>query len=196
MDDGAGHAMQQRGNVRAGGGKVHITVKAKSKVEPYKPAFLPFKKALLYARSFQLNIVKAWRAWSKTGARPANIPSDPTTVYKHDGWQGWGHWLGTGAVAHKDKLFLPFKKALLHARSLKLKTLRAWRAWLMTGARPEQVPSRPDTVYKRDGWQGWGHWLGTGNVASKDQQFLPFKKALLYARSLKLNDKEEWKAWC
>ena len=37
-----------------------------------------------------------------------------------------------------------------------------------------------------------GHWLGTGNVgAKKDQQFLSFKKALLYARSLKLKGKRE-----
>ena len=34
-------------------------------------------------------------------------------------------------------------------------------------------------MYKHDGWQGYGHWLGTGNVGvRKDQQFLPFKKAL------------------
>lgn len=48
-----------------------------------------------------------------TGARPANIPSSPETVYKHYGWQGHGHWLGTGTVALKDWQFLPFKKALL-----------------------------------------------------------------------------------
>ena len=48
-------------------------------------------------------------------------------------------------------------------------------------------PLTPHNVYKHDGWQGWGHWLGTGNVGvKKDHQFLPFKKALLYARSLKL----------
>ena len=49
-------------------------------------------------------------------ARPANIPSHPDKVYKHDGWQGYGHWLGTGNVGvEKDHKFLPSKKALLHA---------------------------------------------------------------------------------
>ena len=75
---------------------------------------------------------KEWKAWCKSGARPANMPSTPDTTYKHDGWQGYGHWLGTGTVAHKDQQFLPFKKALLYARSLKLKSAKGWEAWRMT----------------------------------------------------------------
>ena len=108
-----------------------------------------------------------------TGARPANIPSDPSTVYKHDGWQGWGHWLGTGAVAHKDKQFLPFKKALLHARSLKLKSQNEWEVWCQNGARPNNVPSNPQRTYTHEGWQGYGHWLGTGNAGVKTRPEVP-----------------------
>jgi hypothetical protein len=87
-----------------------------------KSKFLPFKKALLRARSLKLKSEKEWKVWRKTSARPANIPSNPQRTYKHEGWQGYGHWLGTGNVAHKDQQFLPFKKALLRARSLKLKS--------------------------------------------------------------------------
>ena len=36
-----------------------------------------------------------WHAWRKSGVRPVNVPSHPNDVYKHDGWEGWGHWLGT-----------------------------------------------------------------------------------------------------
>ena len=157
--------------------------------------FLPFKKALLYARSLKLKTARAWMAWRMTGARPANIPSAPHRVYKHDGWQGWGHWLGTGNVAPKDQQFLPFEKALLYARSLKLKSHTEWEAWRKSDVRPDNVPSTPHRTYKHDGWQGYGHWLGTSAVAPKGQQFLPFKKALLYARSLKLKGSTEWWAW-
>ena len=170
---------------------------AKRKVKVCKPAFLPFEKALLYARSLKLKNTKAWEAWRMTGARPANIPSAPHTVYKHEGWQGWGHWLGTGNVAPKHQQFLPFEKALLYARSLKLKNMREWQAWCKSGGRHVNMPSTPHQVYKHDGWQGWGHWLGTGNVGvKKDQQFLPFNKALLHARSLNLKSEKEWRAWC
>ena len=47
---------------------------------------------------------------------------------------------------------------------------------------PANVPSAPDQVCELDGWQGWGHWLGTGNLRTKE--FFPFKEALLCARVL------------
>ena len=161
-----------------------------------KLAFLPFKKALLYARTLKLKSVKEWDDWAKTSVRPANIPSNPRGTYKLDGWQGFGHWLGTGAVAPQDKQLLPFEKALLYARPLKLKSNNEWEDWARTGYRPANMPSTPHTTYKQDGWQGYGHWLGTGAVAPQDKQFLPFKKALLYARSLKLKSKNDWGLWC
>ena len=161
-----------------------------------KPKFLPFQTALLYARSLKLKTMREWQALSKSGARPANIPSSPDKYYAHDGWQGFGHWLGTGAVAPQNQKFLPFKKALLHAGSLKLNTTMDWVQWCKSSARPAKLPTAPDRTYKHDGWQGYGHWLGTGNVGvKKDQQFLPFKKALLYARSLKLKNQTEWQVW-
>ena len=190
MVGGSRQPRQQSG--RAGG----ATAKANIKVKLYKPAFLPFKKALLYARSLKLKTLNEWAAWRMTGARPENIPSAPHGVYKHDGWQGYGHWLGTGNVGvKKGQQFLPFKEALLHAHSLKLKGVKEWKAWCKTDARSANIPSNPHRTYKHDGWQGYGHWLGTGTVAAQDQQFLPFKKALLHARSLNLQSEKEWRAW-
>ena len=88
---------------------------------------------------------------------------------------------GKGAGAGQK--FLPFKKA----RCLKLKSKREWCVWSKSKAREAKIPSTPDKMYKHDGWQGYGHWLGTGNVAGgQKERFLTFKKALLYARSLKL----------
>ena len=60
------------------------------------PKFLPFSEALPLARSLGLANRAEWLAWCKEGMRPPNVPSNPQAVYKHDGWQGWGQWLGTG----------------------------------------------------------------------------------------------------
>ena len=159
--------------------------------------FLPFKDALLYARSLKLKSSVEWWQWCKSVVRETNMPSQPHTTYKHEGWQGWGHWLGTGNVAPKDRQFLTFKKALLSARTLKLKGFHEWKDWAKTGARPANMPSRPDEIYSHEGWQGYGHWLGTGNVrGGNGQQFLTFDKALIYARSLKLESPKDWRAWC
>ena len=148
--------------------------------------FLPFKKALLHARSLKLKSLKEWEAWCKSGVRTANMPSYPDNVYKHEGWQGYGHWLGTGNT-RSPKQFLPFKEALLHARSLKLETRKSGGSGARAVNGLPTCPARPDHIYTHEGWQGYGHWLGTGNIAGgTGQEFLPFKKALLHARSLKL----------
>ena len=235
--------------------------------------FLPFKQALEYARSLNLKGQAAWVMWTKSKDRPSNIPSAPHIIYKHDGWQGVKHWLGTGTrVGGKDgtpkakggkdgtpkakdgkdgtpkakdgtpndgtdNRFLPFKQALEYACSLKLKGKSAWQTWSNSEDRPANIPSTPHATYRHEGWQGYGHWLGTGNrrtpkdgapkgkasggkgdtpkdgtpkanasdakndvvadVSQKTQpRFLPFEKALEYARSLELNGSKEWAEWC
>ena len=119
--------------------------------------FLPFVEALAVAQSLELASSTEWRAWCKNGMRPANVPSAPDKVYTHDGWQGWGHWLGTNNI--KTKLFLPFEEAVLMARDLRLVGVKEWRAWCKSGVRPVNVPANPDKVYVHDGWLGWEHWL-------------------------------------
>ena len=158
--------------------------------------FMPFKEALICARALKLKTGKEWEARCRSVARPANIPARPDKFYKHDGWQSWGHWLGTFKVAPKDQQFLPFKTALLCARSWKLTGTVEWEAWAKSSARPANIPSHPERAYKHEGWQGYGHWLGTGKVCvPKDQVFLSFEKALLYARSVNLRTKLQWELW-
>ena len=41
-----------------------------------------------------------------------------------------------------------------------------------------------------------GDWLGTGNVATKNRKFRPFKEARKYARSLGLKNNKEWRNYC
>ena len=160
--------------------------------------FLPFDQALAFALALGLVTQKEWTVWCKEGLRPPNVPADPCRVYKDGGWQGWGHWLGTGNTKPGTQLFLPFGEALAGARSLNLASLTEWQAWCKEGRRPPNVPSNPNAIYKDGGWQGWGHWLGTSTRSSKAKkyQFLPFDEALALARSLGLASSKEWKVWC
>ena len=108
--------------------------------------------------SFWLASQFEWKAWCKNGMRPPNVPSHPDRTYKHDGWQGWGHWLGTGNTRNTTQ-FLPFDEALAVAQSLGLASNAEWRAWCKHGMRPANVPSDPHKVYVHDGWLGYEHWL-------------------------------------
>ena len=150
------------------------------------------------ARSLGLANRFEWQQWCKEGMRPPNVPSNPNATYKDGGWQGWGHWLGTGTQSSKTKEFLPFAEALAVARSLGLANQFEWNEWCKEGMRPPTVPSRPNRAYKDGGWQGWAHWLGTGTQSSKAKkaQFLPFTEALRVSRQLRLVSHEEWLLWC
>ena len=57
-------------------------------------SFRSFAAARAFARGLGLTSMRAWQAWCKGGARPADIPSSPNQVYKGKGWAGYGDWLG------------------------------------------------------------------------------------------------------
>merc|ERR1711969_389162 len=112
----------------------------------------PFAAARAFARSLGLTNQKAWREWCKGGARPPDIPTNPSKVYKDEGWAGFGDWLGTGNVANRDIRMRPFAAARAFARSLGLTSWNAWQDWRKCGARPHDIPANPDQVYKGKGW--------------------------------------------
>ena len=96
--------------------------------------------------------------------RPPNVPTRPDRTYKDGGWQGYGHWLGTGNQLMTN--FLPFNEALVVVHAAGLAGEKEWRAWCRNGMRPPNMPAAPAETYKLDGWRGWGHWLGTEPCAA------------------------------
>ena len=123
---------------------------------------LVFEEALVFARNLKLGSRDDWRAWSKSGSRPANIPPHPDSSYKTEGWQGWPHWLGE-TFANKSRsnvVVLTFDEALPVARALNLPTQAAWWAYAKSNKRPKCIPFNPHILYKEDGWLGYRHWLG------------------------------------
>ena len=77
----------------------------------------------------------------------------------------------SGSIAQASE-FAPFDQALAFARTLGLASTFEWREWCREGMRPPNVPSNPHRTYKGGGWQGCGHWLGTGNQSSKAKKVL------------------------
>jgi hypothetical protein len=58
---------------------------------------LPFAVGRAYVRKLKLKNRPEWREWSKTGQRPADIPSHPEKAYRDDGWISMPDWLGNGS---------------------------------------------------------------------------------------------------
>jgi hypothetical protein len=114
-------------------------------------------------------------------------------IYRDDGWISWPDWLGNGKerVAWKS-----FTEGRALARGLKLTGKTGWQAWSKSGQRPSDIPSRPDKVYRDDGWISWPDWLGSeGRRMNTKKEVLPFTEGRALARGLKLKGKTGWCEW-
>jgi hypothetical protein len=146
------------------------------------------------ARGLGLKSVEGWRVWSKSGQRPSDIPAAPDKTYRDAGWISWPDWLGNGGKARNKVAPLPFTEARALARGLELKSEKGWRSWSKSGQRPSDIPSKPDSVYRDDGWISWPDWLGFEGRAPPGNM-LPFAAGRAYARKLKLKTQKKWKEW-
>ena len=152
-------------------------------------------QARAFARGLKLAKQKEWQTYAALGKLPADVPADPLRVYRDQGWDSWGDWLGTGRIANRDKQYRTFSQARAFARSLKLKSGAEWRAFSKSNKLPADVPVDPRNTYKDEGWAGIGDWLGTGVIATHLRQFRTFAKARTFARSLQLKSGTAWNAF-
>ena len=129
----------------------------------FSKGMLSFKDARAVARKYNLKSQKVWHALSKSGQRPANIPSHPDQTYSDAGWVSWPDWLGNGGTTPNTEA-LSFEDARAVARKYKLKSVKEWQAWSKSGQRPSNIPSAPNRTYSDAGWVSWPDWLGYGSA--------------------------------
>jgi predicted helicase len=148
--------------------------------------YLSFEEARLIVRkkNFKNNI--EWREWSKN-ERPNDIPGKPDKVYID--WQGWGHWLGTGAVSNTGRTYLSFEKARRYVSTLDLKTNAEWRVYSKSDDFNNQLPSAPDKIYLKK-WKGWENFLGNEKLV-----YFDYEKQKATVKKLNLKSGIEFKKY-
>lgn len=154
--------------------------------------YRPFQEARAFVHRLGLKNQADWRAWAKSDTHPDDIPAYPEGVYKDEGWISWGDWLGTGYIAHQDRVFRPFQEARAFVRSLGLKNYAEWRTWAKSDACPQDIPSNPQLAYKDKGWINWGDWLGTRH---RKGGYRSFQESRAYVRGLELKNQADWITW-
>ena len=180
-----------------------------------KRKYLPFGKARIFARKLGLRSRSEWLNYCRSkelskGAKPKNIPTNPWQVYKDNGWNGLGDWLGTGIIATTRRKYRSHRQARSFVRRLGLRTEAEWKRYCKgefpdKKPKPGDIPANPYQVYLGIGWNGIRDWLGTekkgpfrGAKQKKalrkrvKRQFLPFRAARKFARSLNLKGKKAW----
>lgn len=157
-----------------------------------KKVWLNYKDAQKVVQALKLKSEKEWRAFTKSGEKPINIPSSPAQTYKNSGWQSMGEWLGTNYVAGNKRNYLPFEESRDIVRKLKLKGEYEWRIYCKSGQKPANIPYKPAHTYL-DHWVSWGDWLGTMSIANSKLHFISFNEARIIIHSLKIETFQQWK---
>ena len=169
-----------------------------------KREYRPFLEARSFIRQLNLKSQAEWVKYcqnSMSELGPIDIPYDPATVYKNDGWISVGDWLGTDAIATRSLKFRPFENALSFVHTLGLKTQGDWKDYCQgklpeKGLKPADIPGNPNVTYKHQGWVNYGHWLGTGYVSPRYRQYRPYELARSFAHTLRLKSYKEWRLYC
>lgn len=150
--------------------------------------YLDYETAKKIIHKLNLKSSTEWINYCKTNKTPVNIPKDPRTVYKNNGWISLGDWLGTGRVADHLKNYLSFEEARDYVRKLNLKNANEWKNYVKIN-NVQNIPKRADGTYENEGWSGWKDFLGTENK----KKFYPYKKAREWAKQNNIRTKKEWK---
>lgn len=119
----------------------------------------PYPEARQFVHSLKIKGQKQWNEYSKSGMKPDDIPAYPNEVYSEE-WVSWGDWLGTGYVAHVNRIYRTFEEAREFVRGLKLVGLEEYKLYCRSGNKPSDIPNRPDHVYA-DKWFNWTDFLGS-----------------------------------
>ena len=137
-----------------------------------KLSWRPFEEAREFVHGLKLKSVDDWRKYCKglfsdKDKLPSDIPTNPYDIYKNQGWENWGDWLGTGIVATRLREYRPFEEAREYVRGLGLKSADEWFRYSKgelpeKGILPNDIPANPNQAYKAQGWESFGDWLGTG----------------------------------
>ena len=161
-----------------------------------KKQWRPFEEARKFARSLKLKNLGEWMEYSKSGERPSDIPSNPHTAYKNDGWKSLADFLGNWRTRVDASRRASFEKARKFVRSLKLKSSQEWHEYCKSGKKSDDIPADAYRSYINKGWKSWDDFLGVKKIRkyTKDNT-RPFNEAREFVHSLKLKNQMDWKKY-
>ena len=155
--------------------------------------FLSFEDARKFVHTLNLKTTDEWFDYGNSGKLPKNIPRQPYATYKNKGWKGMGDWLGTGNIALRNRVYLPFSKARTFIHSLSIQNSFQWRDYCKSGKKPADIPANPPQVYKKE-WNGWRDWLG-GEPRVYRGKWRSFEDARKFVHTLKFSGQDAWREY-
>jgi hypothetical protein len=161
-------------------------------------SYMLFEDAKKFVEKLKLKNREEWKKYCRSGQKPGDIPTAPNNTYNKQGtWTNWGDFLGTGYVANQNREYRSFEETREFVINLKLKNQKDWYDFSRSKKKPSDIPNYPNSFYKKQGtWTNWGDFLGTGNVANQNREYLSIIEAKIEARKiakkLGIKNESEW----
>ena len=85
----------------------------------------------------------------------------------------------------------PYEEAKKYVQSLNLKGYEDWIQFRKSKLLPKDIPGSPARTYIKD-FEGYGIYLGTGNISNRFKKYRSYEEAKKYAISKNLKSSQEW----
>lgn len=158
-------------------------------VATFLKKYRSFEQAKLYVQSLNFKTIEEWRKFCNSSELPKDIPKIPDHVYENNGWISYNDWLGT-------KQYKTFEDAKKIVKTLNIKSAKEWAELYKNGVIPTDIPSSPNSYYRKMGWVSWGDWLGSKYIANQHREYRDYYLAKLFIQKLDLKSVSEWKSYC
>jgi hypothetical protein len=175
-------------------------------IPPFQMEFRNFESARKFVRKLGLISSTEWIAYckgdySKLPEKPDDIPHSVARHYQDTGWLSYKDFLMDEKKQETYSKFLPYEEAKAFVNKLQLKNVMQWQRYLKgqfpeLPKKPKNIPSNPTSIYQADGWIGMGDWLDNGAFPYANKDYMSFKEAKSFVRSLGLVTSQEWVAYC
>ena len=154
-----------------------------------KKTALSYEEAVATVRSAK---IKSAREYQQRRKHYPGLPSRPDIIYEEEWLFGWAHFFDReNAKPSRRKSFVNFEEAREKARTANLLSAEAYDKWQK---QHDDIPSRPDIIYKEQ-WTNWWDFLGKENTRPSSENFLSFEEAREKARSAGLSSGQAYREW-
>lgn len=157
----------------------------------YSKDFPSYEEAKSILFNLNINSQKEYLKWLKK--ENINLPTNPCVIYKEE-WVSFSDYLNSTNISNSKKEFITYQECEKIISNKGFKSINEFIKWK---ERPNNIPSRPDVLYKGKGWVSWSKLLNCEVVSNKDKgkKYLNFKEAKEYLEPLELKHKFEYEEY-
>lgn len=151
-------------------------------------SWMPFEEAREYLQKCYFNSQNEYWAAYKRGEIPNTIPYYAHASYRDQGFTTYSDFLGYSGLFRKRLTYL---EAQQKVKELGINSSTQWRQATKNGIIPIEIPYRPDSYYRNDGWISWSHWFQKEGPS----EFYLFDEAKKRVQKLNLKSVKHWKEY-